>query len=44
MPSERYLFLKLTYYPHTPADYEPPLFEPAPDGGVGRFSRKPFSM
>ena len=36
--------MKMTYHDHTPAEYEPPLFEPAPDGGVGRFSRKPFSM
>ena len=44
VPSERYLFMKLTYTDETPDEYEPPMFGPAPDGGVGCFSRMPFVM
>ena len=36
--------MKLTYYPHTPEDYEPPSFVPAGDRAIGYFSRRPFSM
>ncbi|KAL4458685.1 hypothetical protein ABPG75_013550 [Micractinium tetrahymenae] len=44
VPDERYLFMKLTYTDDTPEDYEPPMFAPAADGGVGSFSRMPFVM
>ncbi|PSC71156.1 homologous pairing [Micractinium conductrix] len=44
VPEERYLFIKLTYTDDTPEDYEPPMFAPAADGGVGCFSRMPFVM
>ncbi|EFN50707.1 hypothetical protein CHLNCDRAFT_142584 [Chlorella variabilis] len=44
VPAERYLFMKLTYTDDTPDEYEPPMFGPAPDGGVGCFSRMPFVM
>ena len=36
--------MKLTYTDETPDEYEPPMFGPAPDGGVGCFSRMPFVM
>ena len=35
---------KLTYTDDTPDEYEPPMFAPAADGGVGCFSRMPFTM
>lgn len=35
---------KLTYTDDTPGEYEPPMFAPAADGGVGCFSRMPFTM
>jgi hypothetical protein len=44
VPDERFLFMKLTYTDDTPDEYEPPMFGPAPDGGVGCFSRMPFVM
>lgn len=44
VPDERYLFMKMTYTDDTPEEYEPPMFGPAPDGGVGCFSRMPFIM
>lgn len=44
VPCERYLFMKLTYTDETPDEYEPPMFGPAADGGVGCFSRMPFVM
>lgn len=30
-PPQRYLFMKLLYHDHVPADYEPPHFHAAPD-------------
>ncbi len=36
--------LQLTYTDDTPDEYEPPMFGPAADGGVGCFSRMPFVM
>lgn len=36
--------MKLTYTDDTPEEYEPPMFGPAPDGGVACFSRMPFVM
>ena len=36
--------VQLTYTDDTPEDYEPPMFAPAADGGVGCFSRMPFVM
>ena len=44
VPDERFLFMKLTYTDDTPDEYEPPMFCPAPDGGVGCFARMPFVM
>ena len=44
VPDDRYLFCKLTYTDDTPEAYEPPMFRPALDGGVGCFSRMPFVM
>lgn len=44
VPSERYLFMKLTYTDDTPDEFEPPMFAPAADGGVGCFARMPFTM
>ncbi|PRW60008.1 homologous pairing [Chlorella sorokiniana] len=35
---------KITYTEDTPDEYEPPMFGPAADGGVGCFSRMPFVM
>lgn len=34
---QRFLFMKLTYHDHTPMDYEPPLFVPVDDNGIGHF-------
>lgn len=44
IPDERYVFVKLTYTPQTPADYEPPYFEPAGHRAVGCFAHRPFSI
>eukprot|EP00887_Chlorella_sp_A99_P006518 scaffold3.g6518.t1 len=47
VPEERALFMKLTYYDHTPEDYEPPYFRQAGEAGdsaVAVFARNPFSM
>ncbi|KAL6767192.1 HOPP1 [Auxenochlorella protothecoides x Auxenochlorella symbiontica] len=44
VPDERYLFIKLTYVEGTPADYEPPMFEPAAHRATGCFPRKPFNI
>ncbi|GIL97703.1 hypothetical protein Vretimale_3285 [Volvox reticuliferus] len=44
VPSERYLFMKLTYQDHTPEEYEPPYFIPVDESGIGHFKRAPFSM
>lgn len=35
---------QMTYTEDTPDEYEPPMFGPAADGGVGCFSRMPFVM
>lgn len=34
---QRFLFMKLTYHDHTPMDYEPPLFVPVDEKGIGHF-------
>eukprot|EP00884_Botryococcus_braunii_P014777 jgi/Botrbrau1/232/Bobra.0022s0210.3 len=44
MPDERWLFMRLTYYPNTPEDYEPPTFVPDNQSQPAFFPRKPFSM
>ncbi|GLI59640.1 hypothetical protein VaNZ11_001549, partial [Volvox africanus] len=44
VPSERFLFMKLTYQDHTPEEYEPPYFIPVDENGIGHFKRAPFSM
>lgn len=44
LPSERYVYMKLTYTEDTPLDYEPPYFRKLADAEDNHFASRPFIM
>ena len=44
LPNKRYIFMKLTYTPDTPAEYEPTGFRAYDGAHLDHFPKRPFMM